>query len=140
MKYPKIIAEIAQGFEGSLKQSKLFIKAASSANAHAVKFQLVYADEICTKDYKYYKLFKSLEMSYEDWNEINDYANQLKIDFIVDVFGYKSLETAEKLKLNAVKIHATDLSNTDLIKKISSSKINTVILGVGGHTLMKLRM
>ena len=28
MKYPKIIAEIAQGFEGSLKQLKLFIKAA----------------------------------------------------------------------------------------------------------------
>jgi len=132
MKYPKIIAEIAQGFEGSLKQSKLFIKAASSANADAVKFQLVYADEICTKEYKYYKLFKSLEMSNKDWNEINDYANQLKIDFIVDVFGYKSLKTAEKLRLNAVKIHATDLTNIDLIKKVSSSKINTVILGVGG--------
>ena len=71
--------------------------------------------------------------------EINDYANQLKIDFIVDVFGYKSLETAEKLKLNAVKIHATDLSNTDLIKKIiiQNQYCNP---GVGGHTLMKLRM
>lgn len=139
MKYPKIIAEIAQGFEGNLTQSKLFIKAASSANADAVKFQLVYADEICTREYKYYELFKSLEISIEDWSEINDYARHLNIDFIVDVFGYRSLETAEKLNLKAVKVHATDLTNLDLIKKISLSKINTVILGVGGAYINEIQ-
>ena len=39
-----------------VSNSQNFIKAASSANVDAVKFQLVYADEICTKEYKYYKL------------------------------------------------------------------------------------
>ena len=58
----KIIAEIAQGYEGNLTQSKLFIKAAAFSGADLVKFQLVYADELCTKDYKYYDLFKSLEI------------------------------------------------------------------------------
>ena len=51
----KIIAEVAQGFEGSFNQSKLLIKAAAKAKADAVKFQLVFADELATKDYKYYK-------------------------------------------------------------------------------------
>lgn len=138
MKNLKIIAEIAQGFEGDLKQSKLFIKAASSAEANAVKFQLVYADEICTKEYKYYELFKSLEMTQEAWGDINDYANQLDIEFIVDIFGDKSLKTAEKIGLKTVKIHATDLTNLDLIKKISNSKIDTVILGVGGSYINEI--
>ena len=35
---PKIIAEIAQGFEGDLKQSKLLVKAASSAGANVLNF------------------------------------------------------------------------------------------------------
>ena len=58
----KIIAEIAQGFEGNFEQSKLLIKAAAKAGADAVKFQLVYADELATVDYQYYSLFKELEM------------------------------------------------------------------------------
>ena len=42
----KIIAEIAQGFEGNFTQSKLLIKAAAKAGADSVKFQLVYAEEL----------------------------------------------------------------------------------------------
>ena len=54
-----IIAEIAQGFEGDFQKAKLFINAASKAGANCVKFQLVYADELATPDYQYYKLFKT---------------------------------------------------------------------------------
>ena len=76
-------------------------------------------------------MLKSLRLVFR-WNLLNDYANELKIEFIVDIFGLKSLYVAEKLNLNSVKVHATDLTNLELIKKISDSKINSVILGVGG--------
>ena len=69
-----IIAEIAQGFEGNFEQSKLLIKAAAKAGADAVKFQLVYANELATADYKYYSLFKELEMSISQWQSLKDYA------------------------------------------------------------------
>jgi N,N'-diacetyllegionaminate synthase len=36
---------------------------ANATGADAVKYQLVYADELATPDYKYYELFRSLEMS-----------------------------------------------------------------------------
>ena len=49
-----IVAEVAQGFEGNFHQSRLLIKAAAKSGANAVKFQLVYADELATSDYKYY--------------------------------------------------------------------------------------
>mgnify|MGYP006100741037 FL=1 len=59
----EIVAELAQGFEGSLEQTKLLVKAAAKAGANAAKFQLVYADELATPDYQYYDLFTDLEMT-----------------------------------------------------------------------------
>ena len=127
-----IIAEIAQGFEGNFEQSKLLIKAAAKAGADAVKFQLVYADELATGDYKYYSLFKELEMEDAQWKSLKDYAFSLGTKLIVDVFGKKSLKTAEKIGINVVKVHGTDVSNLGLLEAISTSSVKTVILGLGG--------
>ena len=128
----KIIAEIAQGFEGNFEQSKLLIKAASKAGADSVKFQLVYADELATVDYQYYTLFKELEMEEEQWKLLKDYADSLKTQLIVDVFGRKSLSTAQNIGINTVKVHGTDVTNLGLLEAISTSSIEKVILGVGG--------
>lgn len=131
----QIIAEIAQGYEGDFTKAKLFIKAAKSANADAVKFQLVYADELATKQYRYYDFFKSLEMPFKNWDLLNNYAKELGVELILDIFGEKSLEVAEKMKLDSIKIHATDLSNIDLIDKISSSTLKNIIIGSGGSEI-----
>ena len=83
------IAEIAQGFEGNFEQSKLLIKAAAKAGADAVKFQLVYADELSTADYQHYQLFKELEMEEAQWKSLKDYASSQGIQLIVDVLVKK---------------------------------------------------
>jgi sialic acid synthase SpsE len=128
----QIIAEIAQGFEGNPTYSNLFVKAAASAGADAVKFQLVYADELATPDYKYYDLFKSLEMSDDVWQNISNLAAENKISLHLDIFGEKSLRLAEKIGVDAIKIHGTDISNKRLLNLVSKSKIQKVILGAGG--------
>ena len=128
----KIIAEIAQGFEGNFEQSKLLIKAAAKAGADAVKFQLVYADELATKDYQYYNLFQKLEMEELQWRTLKDFASFLNIQLIVDVFGDKSLLAAENIGVNMIKVHGTDMINLGLLEAISSSSIENIILGVGG--------
>ena len=128
----QIIAEIAQGFEGNFEQSKLLIKAAAKAGADAVKFQLVYADELATEDYQYYALFQGLEMEVEKWRALNEYAHHLGIKFIVDVFGELSLKTAQEIGLNTIKIHGTDVTNIGLLEAVAASSIETVILGIGG--------
>ena len=66
----KIIAEAAQGFEGDPLLARLLVRAAARAGADAVKFQLVYADEIATPSYKYYDLFKKLEMPAACWKDV----------------------------------------------------------------------
>ena len=127
-----IIAEIAQGYEGNLEQSKLLIKAAAKAGADEVKFQMVYADELSTVDYKHHSLFKELEMSDAQWKLLNDYALSFGTKLIVDVFGLKSLKTAQKININTIKVHGTDVTNLALLEAIAISPIKKVILGLGG--------
>ena len=127
-----IIAEIAQGFEGNFEQSKLLIKAAAKAGANATKFQLVYADELAIVDYQHYSLFKELEMSETQWKTLNDYALSFGTKLIVDIFGVKSLKTAEKININTIKVHGTDVTNLGLLEAIAISPVKNVILGLGG--------
>jgi len=134
----EIIAEIAQGFEGSPEQSRLLIKAAAAAGADAVKFQLVYADELATKDYKFYPLFASLEMTEAVWNGLAEFALELRIELQVDIFGVQSLALAEKLGLSTVKLHSTDITNFGLLNQVAKSSIKKVLLGAGGANLSEL--
>ena len=136
----ELIAELAQGYEGCLKQALLLVNAAAAGKADSVKFQLIFADEICTPDYEYYNLFKSLEMSFEDWKKIVDRANAFGMSLILDVFGLQSLEFAEKLKVDRLMVHATDLNNFGLLCKIADGKNRDVLLGVGGGYLQEIEL
>jgi N,N'-diacetyllegionaminate synthase len=128
----EIIAELAQGFEGNLTQSKLLVKAAAKAGADAAKFQLVYADELATPDYEYHTLFSSLEMSDTDWLSIKSYCDELGIELILDVFGNIGLALAEKLLVKTVKLHATDINNRGFLENVACSSVDRVMLGAGG--------
>jgi sialic acid synthase SpsE len=134
----EIIAEMAQGFEGNYTQAKLLIKAAASAGADAAKFQLVYADELATPDYEYYNLFKSLEMKDEEWASLEKYSTENNIKLYLDVFGIKSLSLCERIGIKAIKLHPTDITNISLLKSVSKSNINNIIIGAGGANLNEI--
>lgn len=131
----EVIAELAQGFEGSLEQAKLLLKAASSSGANSAKFQLIIADEICTPDYQYHGLFRNLEMPTCDWIKIFDLSRELKINLILDVFGLESLGLAQEVGVTDVMLHATDLNSLELLNAVSHSNVRRVLLGVGGGFL-----
>ena len=134
-----IIAEIAQGFEGNFEQSKLLIKAAAKAGADLVKFQLVYAEEIATEDYQYYELFRNLEMEHKKWKDLVNYAALEGAELIADIFGIKSLKTAEKIGLKKIKVHGTDITNLGLLEAVAKSSIKSIILGVGGASWTEIK-
>ena len=52
-----IIAEIAQGFEGNKKLADLLLSGSINSGADIVKFQLIYAHELCIKEYKYFDFY-----------------------------------------------------------------------------------
>jgi N,N'-diacetyllegionaminate synthase len=129
---PFIIAEVAQGYEGSAAQAGAMVRAAASAGADAVKLQLVYADELATAGYEHFALFRKLEMPDESWHGISQLASSMAIQLHLDVFGPRSLRLAESLKAGAVKIHSTDMSNPGLLAAVAASRISRVLLSVGG--------
>ena len=128
----EIIAELAQGFEGRPEQARLLMKAAAAAGADAAKYQLVYADELATPDYKYYDLFRSLEMTDEVWAGLAAYAGELGIRLYVDIFGTRSLRLAEQIGVTVVKLHGTDIANIGFLEQIASSSVPKILLGAGG--------
>ena len=135
----EIIGEIAQGFEGCAEQAKLLVKAAATAGANAAKFQLIFADELATPDYEYYDLFSSLEMPDSDWSDIKKYCDSHGVELIFDVFGGTSLALAERLGVETVKLHATDINNIGFLDKLASSSIRRIMVGAGGANLDELR-
>jgi sialic acid synthase SpsE len=134
----EIVAELAQGFEGCEIQAKMLIKAAKFSGADAAKLQMVFADELATPDYEYYRLFLSLELKDAVWLEIVKYAEDLGIKIYFDIFGYRSLKLAEKIGASAVKLHGTDISNEALLKRVAKSKLSKILLGAGGAYLSEI--
>ena len=136
----KIIAELAQGFEGDLMKAKLLVNAAASSGADIVKLQLVYADELATPDYLHYKLFKGLEMPDSSWQELFDYSEELNIELNFDIFGTKSLRLCQDLGISGIKLHGTDITNIGLLKEVSQGSINNIYLGAGGSNLDEIEL
>lgn len=132
-----IVAEAAQGFEGSVDLARKLVRAAREGDADAVKFQLVYADEISTPQYKYYDLFKKLEMSDGEWKAVSEEARKGDVALVFDVYGHRSLSLALSLGASAVKIHATDFFHRSLFDE-ALAKAPEVLFSVGGIYLSEI--
>jgi len=133
----EIIAEAAQGYEGDPSLARLLAKGAICARANAFKMQLVYGDELATPDYEYYSLFKKLEMPESVWKDLitETHANGLR--FYVDIFGEKSLQVAQKLGVDGIKIHSTDFFNDRLVRTALAGSWR-LFISLGGITADEL--
>lgn len=137
MKIPYILAEIAQGYEGEPFLVKKFIEVAKEVGADGVKFQVFHPTELSIPSYKYHSLFEQLYIQPEKWIELIDYADSIGIDIWMDIFGVQTLEWVSKSKLKGIKIHATDIKNESLIRKVNELG-RQVILGVGGSEMKEI--
>lgn len=129
----EIIAEAAQGYLGDPPgRTKLLVEMAAAASADAVKFQLVYADELCTRDHRHYRLFANLEMVDTEWEAVAERCRARKINLYLDVFGPRSLDLACRLGVHGLKLHSTDVLNLPLIRQVAAASVARVLLAAGG--------
>ncbi len=128
-KHPLIIAEIGTAHMGELKKAFELIDAASFAGCDAVKFQIVYADEILHPKSGWVKLpsgnvllydrFKQLELPFEFYQSVAEYAQKKGLMFSASAFGDRSLEEVAKLEPAFFKIASPELNYHSLIKNAS---------------------
>jgi sialic acid synthase SpsE len=113
----RIIAEVAQGYEGRADYCDFYVRAAAKAGADAVKFQIVYADDVAEPGYQYYEWYKKLEMDLAVWQAAKTRAIEKNILFFTDVSGERALRVAEAIKPDGIKIHASNFFNRTVIRK-----------------------
>lgn len=132
MKEVFVIAEAGINHNGKISLAKKLISISKKAGANAVKFQLFDTDNFINKSQlpKVYKRMKSLEFKFSEWKKIINYAKKLKIKIFFSIFDCKSLFMLKKLKINLIKIPSGEITNYELLKKISKTK-NKIIISTG---------
>jgi N,N'-diacetyllegionaminate synthase len=129
-----IIAETASNHMGHLATAFNMIDAAINAQASAVKFQIFSTEDYITPSHPRFELSRQIEFTPEDWVQISEYANRKGIIFIADVLDDHSATLAESLKIDALKIHSTDMTNQYHLQMVAGMN-KPVFLATGTLTL-----
>ena len=148
---PYVIAEAGINHNGDIEIAKKLIFEAKRVGADAIKFQKRTIDEMFThahlempynKSYAFGKTYgehkKALEFSDEQYMELFDYAEKLKIDFLCSGFDFSSFRFIEhKLNVPIHKIASPFITDFPLLKEIAEYG-KPMILSTGMHNMEEI--
>ena len=138
------IAEISANHCGSFTLAKKLIKCAHKNGADAVKLQTYTADTMTIKSNNdYFKIKEGIWKGYSLWDLYNkahtplkwhkqlfDYGKDLGIKVFSTPFDHSSVDFLEKLKCPMYKIASFEMTDLNLVKKISQTK-KPIIISTG---------
>lgn len=142
-----IIAEAGVNHNGDLSIAKQLVDAASVIGADAIKFQTFRAKHLAVPDARkadyqientgqtmsQYEMLKSLELSWQEFEELFQYCSFRRIRFLSSPFDEESLLFLDRLGVDLIKIPSGEITNYSYLKKIASLK-KQVILSTGMST------
>jgi len=142
--YSYIIAEIGINHDGKIKKAYKLIDLAKKSGVDAVKFQIFKPETLAIKKSEktnqqkkltrntetLYNMIKRLSFGEKEIKLVKKRAKKKKLDFICSVFDEESLKIAKKVGIDAIKIASSDITDLNLIKKISKLK-KIVIISTG---------
>jgi N,N'-diacetyllegionaminate synthase len=115
----KIIAETAFNHCGSIEYLKKLISAASRASADYVTVQIFDLEYFCEKKYERYDIYKNTCFNKSEWKEVFLHCKEQKISLIPCPLDIQSLKFCYENGHQNLKIHATDITNVDMLSYIS---------------------
>jgi len=133
-----VIAEIGINHNGDISIAKNLIDVAKQAGADAVKFQKRTIDSVYSKE----ELDKTrespwgtttreqklgLEFGKDEYDEINRYCNDLKIEWFASSWDLESIAFLRQYDLNFNKIASAMIAYPDLLHEVASEKKHTFI-------------
>ncbi|HCD42798.1 MAG TPA: N-acetylneuraminate synthase [Lachnoclostridium sp.] len=139
-----IIAEAGVNHNGDLNIAKQLVDAASVIGADAIKFQTFRAKHLAVPDARkadyqientgqtmsQYEMLKSLELSWQEFEELFQYCSFRRIQFLSSPFDEESILFLDRLGVDLIKIPSGEITNYGYLKKIASLK-KRVILSTG---------
>lgn len=154
MKHIYIIAEIGCNHCGDIKLAKNMVDEAKACGVDAVKFQTFKATELISKyapKAEYQKLTtgtednqlemtRKLEISYESYIELRDYAIEQGLDVFSTPFDMDSLDFLAESGQAIWKIPSGEITNLPYLEKIAKIKVEgkKILLSTGMSTILEI--
>jgi N-acetylneuraminate synthase len=135
----KIIAEIGINHNGELKIAKQLIDLAKRSGCDYVKFQKRDLNICIPKntrdvirqtpwgDISYIDYKRKIELSYDDYKEIDNYCKSIDIKWFASAWDLNSLDFLKKFELPVNKIASAMVINDEFIKAVAAEKKYTYI-------------
>ena len=153
MKKVIIIAEAGVNHNGDINNAKKLIDKAAEANVDYIKFQ-TFKTELCISknalkaDYQIentqsssesqLEMVKKLELSFEQFVELEKYCTQKGVQFFSTGFDFESLEFLSQLGITIAKIPSGEITNLPYLRKVANL-FPEVILSTGMATIDEIK-
>ncbi len=136
-----VIAEAGVNHNGSIKLAKEMIVKAKEAGADYIKFQTFIPKEVVSRyadkaeyqklttgaDQTQLMMLESLALTFDDFIELKEYCDSIKLGFISTPFDLKSIDFLETLDMDFWKIPSGEITNLPYLEKIARTKRDIVI-------------
>lgn len=143
-----LIAEVAQGHDGSLGAAHAFIDVAADASADAIKFQTHIAAAESTLDEPFrvkfsqqdetrYDYWKRMEFSAEQWRDLADHARDRGLVFLSSAFSVQAVRLLAEIGAAAWKVGSGEVASADLLSAMTENGA-PVLLSTGMSDLAEI--
>ena len=133
-----VIAEIGINHRGSIEVAKKLIDSAAKADVDAVKFQTYLTEKRAPKgNNEVFKILKDLELPFEAFKELKQYAEHQHLDFFSTPFDKESVDYLESIETNLYKVASFDIVNLKLLNEVAKTG-KPVIMSVGMSNLEEI--
>lgn len=147
-----VIAEAGVNHNGNVELAKKLIDEAKESGADCIKFQTFVAKKIASKravkaEYQVrqtgssesqVEMLSKLELSFDDFLELNEYCKKKEIEFLSTGFDFDSIDFLNSLGMEKWKIPSGDITNLPYLIKIAKLK-KPVILSTGMSTMQEIK-
>lgn len=135
-----IIAEMASSHQGNPVLAREIIDGAGRSAANAIQFQIWSVKDMVVPDHSEYDKLKKIELARSDWVELARYSRERypEMQIIACVYETSSVDFAAHLHVDAYKVHASDLSNPSLVKRVAATG-KRIHLSVGAATISEIQ-
>ncbi|ALU14156.1 N-acetylneuraminate synthase NeuB [Eubacterium limosum] len=144
-----IIAEAGVNHNGSLKLAKEMILKAREAGADAIKFQTFKSERLVSTfaekaayqikntgniNESQLEMVKKLELSFDDFRELQDFSKEKDIQFLSTPFDLESIDFLNQLDMPFWKLPSGEVTNYPYLVKIAQTHKN-IVMSTGMCTL-----
>lgn len=144
-----IIAEAGVNHNGSLKLAQKMILKAGEAGADAIKFQTFKSERLVSTfaekaayqikntgniNESQLEMVKKLELSFDDFRELQDFSKEKDIQFLSTPFDLESIDFLNQLDMPFWKLPSGEVTNYPYLVKIAQTHKN-IVMSTGMCTL-----